>query len=32
MEAKTEVKAVTYHHMEIKKEDNLWVVQVVLDV
>jgi len=32
MEAKTEVKAVTYHHMEIKKEDNLWIVQVVLDV
>ncbi len=32
MEAKTEVKAVTYHHMEIKKEEDYWVIQVVLDV
>lgn len=32
MEAKTEVKAVTYHRMEIKREESLWVIQVVLDV
>ncbi|OYT42268.1 MAG: archease [Candidatus Aenigmarchaeota archaeon ex4484_224] len=31
-EPKTEVKAVTYHKMKIKKEDGIWKVRVILDI
>lgn len=27
-----EVKAPTYHKMEVKKEDDLWVAQVIVDI
>ncbi|RJS89770.1 archease [Candidatus Bathyarchaeota archaeon] len=31
-EARTEIKAITYHLMEIKKEGNLWSLRVVFDI
>jgi SHS2 domain-containing protein len=31
-EIKTEVKAITYHKMEIKEEDNKWKAQVIVDL
>jgi SHS2 domain-containing protein len=31
-EARTEVKAATYHLMEIKKVENVWQAQVILDI
>ncbi len=29
---KTEVKAITYHNLEIKKENDLWIAKFVVDV
>ena len=29
---RTDVKAVTYHELEVKKEKNEWVIQVLLDI
>lgn len=29
---KTEVKAVTFHQIQVKQEDNLWRAQVILDL
>ena len=31
-ETKTEVKAATYHNLEIKKEDGRWKARVILDI
>jgi len=31
-EIKTEVKAITYHKMEIKEKDNMWKAQVIVDI
>lgn len=31
-EIKTEVKAITYHKMEIKEEDKRWKAQVIVDI
>ena len=31
-EVKTEIKAATYHKLEIKKEKNFWKAQVILDI
>ncbi len=31
-ELRTEVKAVTYHNLEIKKKDDLWVARFIVDV
>jgi len=31
-ETKTEVKAATYHNLEIKKEDGRWRARVILDI
>ncbi len=31
-ETKTEVKAATYHNLEIKKDDNRWKARVILDI
>ena len=31
-ETKTEVKAATYHNLEIKKEDGSWRARVILDI
>ncbi len=31
-QTRTVVKAATYHHMKIWKEDNIWKAQVVLDI
>lgn len=31
-ETRTEVKAATYHKMEVKKEKNRWKAQVILDI
>jgi SHS2 domain-containing protein len=31
-EVKTEVKAATYHKMEIKKVNNIWQAKVILDI
>lgn len=31
-EIKTEVKAITYHKMEIKEEDNRWKAQIIVDI
>jgi len=31
-ELKAEVKAITYHKMEIKKEDSLWKAQIIVDI
>jgi len=31
-EARAEIKAITYHLMEIKKEGNLWSLRVVFDI
>jgi len=28
---KIDVKAVTYHHLEVKKTDNKWIAKVILD-
>jgi SHS2 domain-containing protein len=31
-EIKTEVKAITYHKMEVKEEDGKWKAQVIVDI
>ncbi len=31
-EPETEVKAITYHRMEIKKEDSLWKAKFIVDI
>jgi len=31
-ETRTEVKSCTYHRMEVKKTDNQWTAQVILDI
>lgn len=31
-ETKTEVKAATYHNLEVKKEDGRWKARVILDI
>ncbi|RLI98180.1 MAG: archease [Candidatus Aenigmatarchaeota archaeon] len=31
-ETKTEVKAATYHNLEVKKEDGSWKARVILDI
>jgi len=31
-EVKAEIKAATYHKLEIKKEKNIWKAQVILDI
>lgn len=31
-EIKTEVKAITYHKMEVKEEDGKWKTQVIVDI
>lgn len=28
----TEIKAVTYHQLKVKKEDDTWIVQVIFDI
>jgi len=28
----TEIKAVTYHGLDIKKEDGIWTVQIIFDI
>ena len=29
---RTEVKAVTYHHLDVKKIDNIWKISVLFDI
>lgn len=29
---KTEIKAITYHGLEIRKEDGMWIVKIIFDI
>jgi SHS2 domain-containing protein len=31
-EIKTEIKAVTYHHLKVQEENNGWVAEVIFDI